>query len=236
MRLLLIFLKFLFTWFYVIRIILWTFEKRLKTLHRCFWYFKKRRGDSFSSDVAFILHMTCNKVFEFLVAVSVTITIGFGFLKKIKSLNAFLKLITHLIALQSKYAKLEMKMQLAIFLKKCRALWNFSWTGERTIASAQLTSEYYRQSPILQGGMEIACKVTVKIPGTCVNILLMEKYKQLVQQLYIEPKNKEILEWRNEAMDGVEAQPVSKKAKVKRKKPIRKLTNKKTYAIFLRNK
>ena len=41
--------------------------------------------------------------------------------------------------------------------------------------------------------MEIAWKVTLKIPGMCVNILLMEKYKQLVQQLYIEPKNEEML-------------------------------------------
>ena len=55
---------------------------------------------------------------------------GFGFLKKIKSLNASLKLITHLIALQSKYAKLEMKMQLVIFFEKYHALQNFSRTGE----------------------------------------------------------------------------------------------------------
>ena len=55
--------------FYVIRIILLTFENYLKTLHRCFWYFKKRRGGSLSSKVAFILHMTCNKVFEFSIAV-----------------------------------------------------------------------------------------------------------------------------------------------------------------------
>ena len=61
------------------------------------------------------------------------------------------------------------------------------------IVSAQLTSEHYRRSPIVQGGIAIACKVTLKIPGTCVNILLMEKYKQPVQQLYIEPKNEEIL-------------------------------------------
>ena len=61
----------------------------------------------------------------------VTITMeGFGFLKKIKSLNVFSKLITHLIALQSKYAKLEMKMQWAIFLKKYHMLRNFSWIGE----------------------------------------------------------------------------------------------------------
>ena len=57
----------------------------------------------------------------------------------------------------------------------------------------------------------------MKIPSTCVNILLMENYKQLVQQLFREPKNEEILGsflQANETIDGVEAQPVSKKAKV----------------------
>ena len=109
--------------------------------------------------------------------------------------------------------------------------------NRETIVSAQLTSEHYLRSPI---GMEVARKVTVKIPGTCVNILLMEKYKQLVQQFYIEPKNEEILGLflqANETIDRAEAQPVLKKAKVKRKnKPIRQLTDKNTYAIYLRNK
>ena len=41
------------------------------------------------------------------------------------------------------------------------------------IVSAQLTSEHYRRSPIVQGGMEISCKVTVKIPDRCANILLI---------------------------------------------------------------
>ena len=88
------------------------------------------------------------------------------------------------------------------------------------IFSAQLTSEQYCWSPIVQDGIEIVCKVTVKTPGTYVNILLIEKYKQLVQQFYIEPKNEEILGSFlkvNETIDGVEAQPVSRKAKVKRK-------------------
>ena len=87
------------------------------------------------------------------------------------------------------------------------------------IVRAQLTSKHYRRSPIVQGGMEIFCGVAVKIPGTCVNILLMEQNKQLVQQLYIEPKNEEILGSflrANETIDGVEAHPVSKKAKVKK--------------------
>ena len=77
------------------------------------------------------------------------------------------------------------------------------------IASAQLTSKHYRRSLIVQGWMEIACKVKVKIPGTCVNILLMKKYKKLVHHLYIEPKNEETLRsffQTNETIDGVEAQ------------------------------
>ena len=47
--------------------------------------------------------------------------------------------------------------------------------------------------------MEITCKITMKIPGTC---------KQLVQQLYIELKNEEILGsflQANETIDGFEA-------------------------------
>ena len=61
------------------------------------------------------------------------------------------------------------------------------------IVSAQLTSKHYRRSPIVWGGIEIPCKVIVRIPGTCINLLLMEKYKQMVEELYIEPKNEEVL-------------------------------------------
>ena len=57
--------EIMFTWCYVIRIILLTFEYHLKTLYWCLWYFKKRRGDSFSSEVAFILQMAYNNIFEF---------------------------------------------------------------------------------------------------------------------------------------------------------------------------
>ena len=38
-----------------------------------------------------------------------------------------------------------------------------------------LTSEHYRRSPLVQGGMEIPCVVTASIPGTCVNLLLLER-------------------------------------------------------------
>ena len=84
------------------------------------------------------------------------------------------------------------------------------------IVSAQLTSEHYRRSPIVQGGIEIQCKVTVKIPGTCINLLLMEKYKQLVEQLYKEPKNEEVLGSFLEEMESLDTLP-SKSAPKKNK-------------------
>ena len=45
------------------------FQIPFEDIYWCFWYFKKRRGDIFSSEVASILQMAYNKFFEFLVAV-----------------------------------------------------------------------------------------------------------------------------------------------------------------------
>ena len=58
---------------------------------------------------------------------------------------------------------------------------------------AELRSDHYRRSPLIQGGIKIPCKVTAKIPGTVINLLIMEKYIQLVQKLYTEPKDEDIL-------------------------------------------
>ena len=59
--------------------------------------------------------------------------------------------------------------------------------------SAKLRRTYYRRSPLVQGGIEIPCLVTVSKPGTVINQLLMERYTQLVETLYTEPKEEEIL-------------------------------------------
>ena len=59
--------------------------------------------------------------------------------------------------------------------------------------SVKLTSRHYRRSPLVQGGMEIACLVTAKIPATLKNSKLGEKYLELVKSKYTEPKNEEIL-------------------------------------------
>ena len=59
--------------------------------------------------------------------------------------------------------------------------------------TSELTSDHYRRSPLIQGGMEMPCKINAKISGTVINLLLMEEYIQLVKELYTEPKIEEIL-------------------------------------------
>ena len=96
---------------------------------------------------------------------------------------------------------------------------------------AQLISEHYRRSPLVQGGMEIACKVTVSIPGTCVNLLLMERYKQLITETYSEPKNEEVLGLYKNAQEYKETEEASKPVPRKKKEKNVKKTEVKTKDI-----
>ena len=52
-----------------------------------------------------------------------------------------------------------------------------------------LTSTDYCWSPLVQDGLEIACKIIVKLPETVRNHLLMDRYVEIVKVNYIEPKN-----------------------------------------------
>ena len=61
------------------------------------------------------------------------------------------------------------------------------------VFTVELTSTNYRRSPLIQGGLEIPAKVTVTMPGTVKNHLLMEKYKEIVNERYAEPKDEEVL-------------------------------------------
>ena len=164
-----------------------------KSAYWCFWYFKKRRGDSFSSEVAFILQMAYNKVFEFSAEVR-----GYHYYRRFWIpqkdwiLECFFETHNPFDHFAIKVCKVANENAVGHLPREISRVTKF-FMDRRVIVSTQLTSEHYRRLPIVQGGMEITCKVTVKIPGTCVNILLMEKYKQLVQQLYIEPKNEEIV-------------------------------------------
>ena len=59
----------------------------------------------------------------------------------------------------------------------------------------EITSKHYRCSPLplAQGGMEIACLVVIRLPASQRNTEITEKYLTLVKELYIEPKEEEIL-------------------------------------------
>ena len=46
---------------------------------------------------------------------------------------------------------------------------------------------------MVQGGLEIACKATVRMPGAIKNHMLMVRYLELIRTLYAEPKDEIIL-------------------------------------------
>ena len=59
--------------------------------------------------------------------------------------------------------------------------------------TVQLTSTNYRRSPLIQGGLEIPAKVIVTMSGTVHSHLLLEKYKEIINDRYVEPKNEIII-------------------------------------------
>ena len=57
----------------------------------------------------------------------------------------------------------------------------------------ELTSDYFRRLPLLvQGGLEIKCKVTVKVPNTTPR-QVTERYRSLVEERFDKPKEEEII-------------------------------------------
>ena len=81
--------------------------------------------------------------------------------------------------------------------------------------SAKLTSTNYRRSPLVQGGLEIPCLVTVTMPGTVLNQLLLERFKQLVEERYSEPKSEDIIgSFLHVNVATVPVEPIKKKKKV----------------------
>ena len=59
--------------------------------------------------------------------------------------------------------------------------------------TSQLTGTHYRRSPIFQGGLEIPCLVTVTIPGSIKGHMLIQRYQQMVEELYDAPKEEVIM-------------------------------------------
>lgn len=55
--------------------------------------------------------------------------------------------------------------------------------------TAKITSTTIRRSPLFQGGLEILCKVTIMYPKTIKGKLVMDRYEEMVHNLYHEPQN-----------------------------------------------
>ena len=53
--------------------------------------------------------------------------------------------------------------------------------------SCKVMDVHHRRSPLVQGGLEIPCKVIVEMEMTGKNYLAIDKYKQLVSDQYQEP-------------------------------------------------
>ena len=60
-------------------------------------------------------------------------------------------------------------------------------------AQATVTGKHYRRSPLIQGGLEVPCLVTVTMPRSIMNHLLIAQYEKLLGELYLEPKDEEIM-------------------------------------------
>ena len=60
------------------------------------------------------------------------------------------------------------------------------------VIAAEISSPHYRRSPLVQGGLEVPCKVKVITPPSF-NMNVLKKYEELVKELYVEPKHEDIL-------------------------------------------
>lgn len=53
--------------------------------------------------------------------------------------------------------------------------------------SCKVVDVHHRRSPLVQGGLEIPCEITVEMTMTDTNSLAIDKYRQLVSDQYQEP-------------------------------------------------
>lgn len=56
-----------------------------------------------------------------------------------------------------------------------------------------ITGRHYRRSPLVQGGLEVPCQIKITMVGSIINHVLMARYEELLNELYTEPKEEEII-------------------------------------------
>ena len=58
---------------------------------------------------------------------------------------------------------------------------------------ATVNGKHYRRSPLIQGGLEVPCLAIFAMPRSIMNHLLIAQYEKLLGELYLEPKDEEIM-------------------------------------------
>ena len=86
--------------------------------------------------------------------------------------------------------------------------------------SLTLTSTNYRLSPLVQGVLEIPCKVIVKLPAKIKNHLILGRHEELIRELYCEPKEEEVMG----SFLALTTGPVPEPSKIPRRKIKKKRT------------
>ena len=58
----------------------------------------------------------------------------------------------------------------------------------------EVSANHYRRSPLVQGGLEIPCKLSVELAiATIKNSMLIDRYKEMIRELYEEPSEEVIM-------------------------------------------
>ena len=90
----------------------------------------------------------------------------------------------------------------------------------------KVSSTNIRRSPLFQGGLEIPCIVTVSYPKTINGKQVLDRYRQMVNDLYKDPDDPIIIgsieENSVDSVDWRKSVTVSKKKKEKRKEEVSK--------------
>ena len=59
--------------------------------------------------------------------------------------------------------------------------------------TVKIRGRHYRRSPLVQGGLEVPCEIKITMVGSIINHHLLVQYESLLKELYIEPKDEEII-------------------------------------------
>ena len=57
----------------------------------------------------------------------------------------------------------------------------------------EIIGKYHQRSNLVQGGFEGPCEMTIMMSRSVVSHLLLTRYEKMLHELYIEPKNEEIV-------------------------------------------